>query len=96
MIGNFILTGNPSLSHDEGDAIGSWPSWTAGEGAKMVNLNVTGGTPYEVPSNYGVNITQFKEPGLKNNFEVVDAWKWEGGRGQRCEFWKGVAGKVSI
>lgn len=36
----------------------------------------------------GVNVTQFRGPGLSNNFTLADAYAWEGGRGRRCEFWR--------
>ena len=71
-----------------------WPRWVAGAGAKMMNLNTTAGTPYEATTQFGVKVTQFKEPGLRNNFGVVGAWDWEGGRGKRCEFWKSMAEKI--
>ena len=54
----------------------------------MLNLNQTGGQPY---STYGINgaeIMQFRGPGLSNEFSIVDAFAWEGGRGERCAFWR--------
>lgn len=64
--------------------------------SRMISLNQTGGVPYEVATQFGVNVTQFKDPGLRNEFKMVDAYEWEGGRGERCEFWRGIAGKVPI
>ena len=37
-----------------------------------------------------MNITEFQDPGLKNQFDVVNAYTWEGGRGIRCDFWRSV------
>ena len=34
----------------------------------------------EATQAYGDNIT--------NNIQVVDAYAWEGNRGERCDFWK--------
>lgn len=62
----------------------------------MLNLNQTGGTPYVAASNAGVNVTQFTEPGLQNDFRAVDAFAWEGGRGKRCEFWRSIADRIPI
>jgi hypothetical protein len=61
----------------------------------MVNLNETGGVPYEMPSLWG-NITQYMEPGLENDFSIANAYTWEGGRGKRCEFWKSKASKIPV
>lgn len=60
----------------------------------MMNLNTTGGTPYVATTQFGVQVTQFKDPGVGNAFGVVGAWDWEGGRGKRCEFWKEMVGKI--
>ncbi|KAF2830465.1 alpha/beta-hydrolase [Ophiobolus disseminans] len=92
--GNFIKTGNPSVSTDP--ALSKFPAWGTGPGYKMVNLNTTGGTPYQATTQFGATVIQFREPGLQNDFDSADAYAWEGGRGKRCEFWASVAGKVSI
>ncbi|KAH7348201.1 Alpha/Beta hydrolase protein [Pyrenochaeta sp. MPI-SDFR-AT-0127] len=67
--------------------------WARGKGARMVNLNITGGTPYQAVTQFGT-VTQFQNPGIQNAFPLVDAYSWEGGRGKRCEFWRGIADKV--
>lgn len=61
-----------------------------------MNLNTTGGVPYETVTQFGAVVTQFKDPGVSNKFNVADAWKWEGGRGERCEFWRQFADKIFI
>ncbi|KAF2651659.1 alpha/beta-hydrolase [Lophiostoma macrostomum CBS 122681] len=91
--GNFIKRGNPSIASES--ALAHWPEWVAGDRSKLVNLNETGGVPYEMPSLWG-NVTQYTEPGLENDFSIANAYTWEGGRGARCEFWKSVASKIPI
>ena len=90
--GNFIAKSDPSLASEA--ATKTWPGWQAGVYSKLVNLNETGGIPYEVATQFGVNITQFKDPGLENAFSVANAYQWEGGRGKRCEFWREIAETV--
>ena len=80
----------------------NWPVWEGGgdggNGYKMLNLNMTGGVPTNVlwtaADGVSFNVTQYAEPGLQANFQIVDAWSWEGGRGKRCEFWAGVGSSV--
>ena len=62
----------------------------------MLNLNQTGGVPYAGPPVNGADNTQFRGPGLRNEFAVVDAYAWEGGRGKRCEFWSEVGRQVPL
>ncbi|KAF2203674.1 carboxylesterase type B [Delitschia confertaspora ATCC 74209] len=83
--GSFVMNSVPVSSP-------AFPTW---EGNKMMNLNQTGGTPYE-KIQFGTNVTQYMEPGLKNAFSVVDAYTWEGRRGKRCEFWRNMAVKVPM
>ncbi|KAF2447537.1 inactive carboxylesterase 4 [Karstenula rhodostoma CBS 690.94] len=90
--GNFVTRTNPSVASELG--LEAWPRWVPGKGAQMLNLNTTGGTAYTATTQFGVQVTQFEEPGVENAFGVVGAWDWEGGRGQRCEFWKGMVGEV--
>ncbi|KAF2688723.1 alpha/beta-hydrolase [Lentithecium fluviatile CBS 122367] len=92
--GNFIKNQSAAVEIDR--VLKAWPKWDGGNDAKMANLNETGGVPYETVTQFGVTVTQFADPGLKNDFKVVDAYDWEGGRGKRCEFWKSMADKVSI
>lgn len=60
----------------------------------MANLNETGGTIVSVPAvafmGNVITATQHVGPGLVNDFSIVDAGTWEGGRGARCEFWKSI------
>lgn len=34
-----------------------------------------------------INVTERRGPGLRNDFQLVNAFTWEGGRGVRCGFW---------
>jgi len=72
-----------------------WPAWDD-EKPTMLNLNQTGGVPYSAYAPNGARITQFREPGLRNDFSVVDAYNWEGGRGRRCEYWREIGPFVPI
>ncbi|KAF4630341.1 hypothetical protein G7Y89_g7806 [Cudoniella acicularis] len=92
---NGTVTGDDIAAAGEG----VWPQWEGGgDGYKMLNLNMTGGraTLIEWDSADGVkiNVTQYAKPGLKAKFAVVDAWDWEGGRGDRCQFWADIGSLV--
>ena len=93
--GNFITQNNPSISPSiangvdgtgDGLAATDFPPWNL-RSPLQLNLNQTGGRAY---SSVKINTTQFEEPGLMNDFSVVDAYSWEGGRGVRCDFWRSV------
>ena len=72
-----------------------FPLWSLAQPYQL-NLNETGGTAFDTIgiSSDQPNITEFREPGLMNSFEVVDAYTWEGGRGVRCDFWRSVGAIV--
>ena len=105
--GNFITKNNPSISaaiaaggnasmsSAPANPITNWPAYTVAS-PYQINLNETGGQPYSAPSfsPSAPNITQFSNPGLANDIQLVDASSWEGGRGTRCDFWRSVAGIV--
>ena len=57
----------------------------------QLNINQTGGRPYSTYSVTGAVVTQFREPGLRNRLSFVNAYEWEGGRGERCDFWRGLS-----
>lgn len=99
--GNFITSDDPSISDEIANGAASeepeapneassWPVWEP-DSPQQVNLNQTGGEPYEFTNMWGTVVTQFREPGLLNAIGVVPADTWEGGRGERCAFWKGLA-----
>lgn len=102
--GNFVMTGNPSISKTVANGATSpnpsasnpasaWPTWTE-NAPKLVNLNTTGGTPYQFVTQWGSPVTQFTQPGMQNAISVAKADTWEGGRGQRCAFYKGLAPSI--
>ena len=94
--GNFITTGNPSISSgiangarvngSSKNALEDWPVFAMWD-RRMANLNQTGGTltPKKGSSNFIYTGT-----GVTNDLELVDAYEWEGGRGNRCDFWRSV------
>ncbi|KAL1610566.1 hypothetical protein SLS60_002235 [Paraconiothyrium brasiliense] len=104
--GNFITTGNPSISASIASGSSSngtsqsgledWPVFALWD-PRMANLNQTGGTPYSVSLSNQTggtldgNATVYIGPGQMNDITLVDAYTWEGGRGQRCDFWLSVA-----
>ena len=108
IIGNFVVNGDPSIPLDM--AAGSMQSnpnpslfsavtnWTRfSESAPyQVNINQTGGVPYRATGIFGTTgpVSQLRGPGLKNNFSLVDAFAWEGGRGARCDYWRNVSSLV--
>lgn len=72
----------------------------------LLNVNQTGGTPASIrpldadlpfanePGRF--NITVYKGDDLKTSFNVANAEDWEGGRGQRCEFWRRMGPRVPM
>lgn len=60
-----------------------------------MNLNVSGGTPFAFNLSYiQANLTEYEEPGLLNNFTLVNAYTWEAGRGYRCDMWRSLGAIV--
>ena len=90
--GNFITTGNPKPPSGPGIP-STWPAWTDGASPTLLNLNTTGGVPYRSQV-IAWTVTQYMDPGLKNNFTLANARTWEGGRGNRCDFWKSIGPQV--
>ena len=104
--GNFITQNDPSIpasiangvnngTGTNGLAATDFPAWNL-RYPRQLNLNETGGQAYSSMSFNALapNVTQFREPGLMNDFSVVDAYSWEGGRGIRCDFWRSVGSIV--
>ena len=95
MLGNFVHTGNPSISHELANGASAvdpsvknpasaWPAWTD-TNPLQINMNTTGGTAINFTHTWGTGIERVG-PGLRNNFTLVNAYTWEGGRGKRCDF----------
>lgn len=99
MWGAYIKTGSPNIPADVANNTGSdvlsdWPRWGHDS---MVNFNQTGGTPTRIEAPFGLGEVAVNiEPGLENAFREVDARTWEGGRGERCDFWRRMAPKVPM
>lgn len=98
--GNFITRADPSIPPALANGPNStlttnpasdWPVWTLAR-PYQINLNESGGVPFQSPTlaTDTPDITEFGGPGLRNAFELVDAYTWEGGRGARCDFWRRV------
>jgi carboxylesterase type B len=95
--GNFVKSGNPSISAEFAGgtranrtaisgALEQWPVFAMWD-RRMANLNQTAVED-------GQDCGDHREPGLMNDFMLVDAYEWEGGRGLRCDFWKSVSNLV--
>jgi len=102
--GNFVITGNPSISNaiangasasnpTAANPASAWPVWNE-RSPKLVNLNQTGGSPVEFMTQWMVPVTQLVGPGLQNAISVAPADTWEGGRGSRCDFYLGLAPSI--
>lgn len=102
--GNFITTNNPSISNEIANGASSnmssaenpassWPPFSI-YAPFQIDLNETGGVLASVPTTAGLNLTEHVSPGLSNNFTLVNAYSWEGGRGMRCDFWRSMAALV--
>lgn len=93
--GQFVVNDNPSIPSGvagaRGQAAVDFPRFNVWNPVQ-VNLNQTGGQEKYGPIGVqSINATVYVGPGLENAFEVVNAYDWEGGRGQRCDFWRAVA-----
>lgn len=108
IFGNFIATGDPSISSaiangassaagDNGTAnpASTWPAFTVNS-PYQINLNQTGGTLYTNVSFVQpiMNTSYYGEPGLQNDITLVNANTWEAGRGARCELWRSLGVQV--
>ncbi|KAL8990853.1 MAG: hypothetical protein Q9169_008022, partial [Polycauliona sp. 2 TL-2023] len=78
------------------NAASNWPAYSLAAPYQM-NFNQSGGVPFDgspypgMPGLQLANVTQFSDPGLRNDISLVNAYTWEGGRGMRCDFWRSVA-----
>ncbi|OCK79810.1 carboxylesterase [Lepidopterella palustris CBS 459.81] len=106
--GNFITTNSPVISvADATDGLANatvpvgaygqinWPQYSLAN-PKMMSLNETGGTVFPVDVTADLKYTVLLEPGITNSFKLVDAYKWEGGRGERCQWWRSLAAKIPV
>ncbi|KAL9012449.1 MAG: hypothetical protein Q9173_002786 [Seirophora scorigena] len=80
--GNFITKNDPSIPVDM--AAGAGASSPAPSNSSIISTDALPSQP-DVTS-----ITQLTNPGLRNDFTLVNVYTWEGGRGVRCDFWRSV------
>ena len=96
--GNFVLTGDPSITNALANGAGSanpnapnpasdWPEWTV-SAPKFLNWNTTGGTPYAFTTQWGTSAIQYT--GGLNAISVQNSNTWEAGRGARCNFYRSL------
>ena len=104
--GNFIMNNSPVISITEasGNATNAtvpighnddlqWPTYSSTSNIQM-DLNTTGGTVRSVFVTTNFSYDLRLDPGVTNDFRLVNAYTWEGGRGSRCQFWREVAPRV--
>ncbi|KAJ5179943.1 CAZyme family CE10 [Penicillium capsulatum] len=98
--GNFIVHNTPviSIKDAKGGADNStvpegadghimWPKWDQAS-PELMNLNTTGGTLLRHTVTKDLAFWLRLDPGVTNEFKLANATSWEGGRGERCDFWR--------
>ncbi|KAI0173305.1 putative carboxylesterase [Hypoxylon sp. FL1284] len=104
--GNFIIHDSPIISTSDvtagyanatvpmgADGNIEWPQFTQGNPVQM-NLNTTGGSVSQVSVPPYLEYYVRSGPGIVNTFNLSNLMTWEGGRAQRCDFWRTVAARV--
>ncbi|KAL7956580.1 Alpha/Beta hydrolase protein [Trichoderma compactum] len=106
--GSFIVGGSPVISVDDATAgaenatvpvdaehpeMISWPQYSE-QKPTFMNLNTTGGEVSLVTVTDELSYRVRHGDGIVNTFRLADAKSWEGGRGERCAFWRAVAPRV--
>ncbi|KAF2016404.1 alpha/beta-hydrolase [Aaosphaeria arxii CBS 175.79] len=104
--GNFIINNNPVISVADAkqskdnatvpagtDGNIEWPQYSESS-PTLLSLNTTGGVPTYLTPAANLKYYVYSDPGVTNAFKVADAAQWEGGRGNRCDWWKVNAAKV--
>ncbi|KAI3328107.1 alpha/beta-hydrolase [Xylariaceae sp. AK1471] len=107
ILGNFIINNTPVIS--VADAMGQdgnasvpvtgngtqidWPRFSLHNPVHM-NLNTTGGEVELVTVTDELAYYVRTGAGVANNFSLADSFSWEGGRGNRCDFWRNVSARV--
>ena len=106
ILGEFVMFNNPRIDYrvaiagfanatvpEGGNGKLAWPKYTL-EKPKQMDLNTTGGVASLVVVNDELQYYVRQGEGIVNTFRVVNAASWEGGRGERCEFWRRVSARV--
>lgn len=70
-----------------------WPAYSLSWPYQM-DLNTTGGDVTKVTVTPDLSYHERTGADIVNHFRLVDALKWEGGRGDRCEFWRSVSHRI--
>ena len=83
---------NATVPTDQGGNL-HWPMYSTDSNIQM-NLTTTGGTVKTVFVTRDLSYDLRLGPGVTNDFRLVNADTWEGGRGSRCRFWREVASRV--
>ncbi|TKA40499.1 hypothetical protein B0A54_08956 [Friedmanniomyces endolithicus] len=93
--GNFVTGSNPSISNAVANglsrgnvsvnAASAWPPYSV-YAPEQLDLNTTCPVQTATGSCAG--------PSAVNDFRLVNAYTWEGGRGTRCDFWKSMGDLV--
>jgi hypothetical protein len=71
----------------------AWPAFSA-QNQTFLDLNTTGGEVELVTVTQELSYYVRGGEGVVNSFRLADGRSWEGGRGERCDFWKAVAPRV--
>jgi hypothetical protein len=106
--GNFIIHNTPVIPIEDAkgnmatatapvDCHGNleWPPFSVDE-PWMMDLNTTGGTLKLHVVTEELQYYLRKGPGIVNVLRLVDSYGWEGGRGERCDWWRRVAARVPL
>ncbi|CEJ57766.1 hypothetical protein PMG11_06447 [Penicillium brasilianum] len=106
ILGSFIINDSPiiSVSDAKGGMANAtvpegrngdidWPQWKE-DSPMLMDLNTTGGTLVRQIVTDHLAYWLREGSGIINEFRLVDARAWEGGRGERCEFWQKVGSRV--
>lgn len=106
ILGSFIINDSPiiSISDAKGGMANAtipegkngdidWPQWKE-DSPMLMNLNTTGGTLVRQIVTDHLAYWLREGSGITNEFRLVDARAWEGGRGERCESWQNVGSRV--
>lgn len=84
--------GNSTVPKGDGNVM-SWPAWDKAFPVLM-NLNTTGGSLMFDQVTEDLSYWLREDPGVTNAFSLANATAWEGGRGERCEFWRKIGPHV--
>ncbi|SMR56332.1 unnamed protein product [Zymoseptoria tritici ST99CH_3D1] len=98
ILGNFIVNSNPSISGADYTnrnpnagpvhPAGSWPPYSIAEPYQL-DINTTCGMG-KTQNPFFPELEVCSGSGTYNDFRLVNAYTWEGGRGTRCDFWRAM------